>query len=78
MNGSFDFSDENYAVCETDGFRCVGKEINIEERAAYGKPCMPSYGKDVISLVSMDGTINEGSLHDTCILSRLSVPVLPS
>lgn len=39
--------------------------------------CMPSYGKDVISLVSMDGTINEGSLHDTCILSRLSVPVLP-
>jgi hypothetical protein len=51
MNGSFVLSDEKRIVCETDGFRCVGKGKNTEERAAYRKPCMPSYGKDVISLV---------------------------
>jgi hypothetical protein len=51
MNGSFVLSGEKRIVCETDGFRCVGKGINTEERAAYRKPCMPSYGKDVISLV---------------------------
>jgi hypothetical protein len=55
------------------GFGVSARAYNIEERAAYGKACMPSYGQDIIIPVQMPGTTKDpGSSCMTCI--RLSGP----
>ena len=55
------------------GFGVSARAYNIEERAAYGKACMPSYGQDIIIPVQMPGTTKDPrSSCMTCI--RLSGP----